>query len=341
MVNIAIVGITGYAGEELLKILSVHKKANLTVLMGRSFNETKPLKELYPDFSHINLSCESLNIETLTKRADLIFLALPHRVSFEVVPDIIQAGGKVIDLSADFRINNGEIYEQWYGSKHSATHLLTEAVYGMPEIYRDKIKKAKLVANPGCYPTTVILGCTPVLKKGLVDVNTIIVDAKSAVTGAGRKAVAEYYNKEHPNFRPYNIGGSHRHIPEMEQELEKVVNKKIKLTFTPHIMPAERGMLSTIYMNLNKEASTKKVLDIYFEFYKNEKFVRILPEGQLPSIHKVVNTNYCDIGVKIDERTKKLIIISAIDNLVKGASGQAVQNMNIMYGFNEEEGLKR
>jgi N-acetyl-gamma-glutamyl-phosphate reductase len=278
-------------------------------------------------------------VPSLAKKVDVVFLALPHRVSFEIVPALIKEGKKVIDLSADFRLKSAALYERWYGEKHTAEPLMAKAVYGLTELYRDDVKKADLVANPGCYPTTVILGCMPAFKNGLADLSSIIIDAKSGISGAGRKPTAEYFKNEHPNFRPYNIAGGHRHIPEIEQELSRVAGKNITVTFTPHIMPLERGMLSTIYMNLKKKVSSAEALAMYQEAYKNEPFVRVLPEGEIPRVKNVVNTNFCDIGLKVDERTGRLIVVSAIDNLVKGASGQAVQNMNIMFGIDEKEGL--
>jgi len=339
MINVGIVGITGYTGEELIKILLKHKQAKISVLAGRSASETKPVCEIYPNLSSSDLKCEALDVPSLSRKADVIFLALPHRVSFEIVPDLIKAGKKVIDLSADFRLNDGEIYEKWYGSKHTATHLLSEAVYGLPEIYRDKIKKAKLIANPGCYPTSIILACAPAMKKKIVKTSSIIVDSKSGISGAGRKAAKDYFEKEHPNFRAYNIGGLHRHIPEIEQELSKVAGSSVTMTFTPHIIPIERGMLSSVYLDLNKKISTSEIVNLYKDFYKNEPFVKVLAEGELPSTKNVVNTNFCEIGLKVDERIDRLIVISAIDNLLKGASGQAVENMNIMFGLDEKEGL--
>jgi N-acetyl-gamma-glutamyl-phosphate reductase len=339
MTNVGIVGITGYTGEELLKIIAKHRNVTIAVLAGRSTGEARPLREIYPHMAHLGLCCEALDVAALTRRTDIIFLALPHRVSFEIVPDLIAAGKKVIDLSADFRLGNAAVYEKWYGEKHTAHHLLADAVYGLPEVYRKKLRAARLVANPGCYPTTVILACAPVFKRGLVDLSSIIIDAKSGVSGAGRKAVEEYYKKEHPNVRPYNIGGAHRHIPEIEQELSKAAGEKVLVTFTPHIVPQERGMISSIYMDLKKNTNTAEVLALYQTHYSNEPFVRVLPEGRIPEIRNVVNTNTCEIGLKVDERTSRLVVISAIDNLVKGASGQAVQNMNIMMGFDEKEGL--
>jgi N-acetyl-gamma-glutamyl-phosphate reductase len=289
--------------------------------------------------AHLDLCCEALDVPSLARRTDVVFLALPHRVSFQIVPGLIDTGKKVIDLSADFRLANAAIYEKWYGEKHTAHDLLKEAVYGLPEIYRNKIASARLIANPGCYPTTVILGCAPLLKSDIIDLSTIIIDAKSGISGAGRKAVEEYYKKEHPNFRPYNIAGAHRHTPEIEQELSRIAGKEITVTFTTHIMPVERGMLSTIYINLKKKVTSAEITARYKEFYREEPFVRVLDEGKIPEIKNVANTNFCEIGCKVDERTNRLILVSAIDNLLKGASGQAVQNMNIMFGLKETDGL--
>jgi N-acetyl-gamma-glutamyl-phosphate reductase len=339
MIRVGIVGITGYTGEELLKILLKHKQAKIAVLAGRSTSEVRSVRELYPHLGDTGLATESLDIASTAQRTDVVFLALPHRVSFEIVPEFMRQGKKVIDLSADFRLNNSSVYEKWYGGKHTAHELLAQAVYGLPELYREKIRTASLIANPGCYPTTVLLGLAPAIRSGLVDVSSIIIDSKSGISGAGRKSVAEYFKNEHPNFKAYNIAGGHRHIPEIEQELGKIAGEKTVVTFSPHIIPVERGMLSTIYVTLREKKSTAEIVALYREFYRDEPFVRVLAEGQVPGTKNVVNTNFCEIGLKVDERAGRLVIVSAIDNLVKGASGQAVQNMNIMFGFDEKEGL--
>ncbi|MCB4791379.1 MAG: N-acetyl-gamma-glutamyl-phosphate reductase [Elusimicrobia bacterium] len=338
-INVAIAGIKGYTGEVLLEILSSHEGVKLALATSRLSGKPVPVKEIYPDLGDINLMCENLDVEVLAKKTDIVFLALPHKVSLELVPEFLKHNVKVIDLSADFRLNSAEVYEKWYGGKHSAPHVLKDAVYGLPEFYAKDIKNAKLIANPGCYPTTVILGCAPALRNGLVDTGSIIADAKSGVSGAGRNFSKEYFQIHHPDHRAYNIAGKHRHIPEMEQELSKIAKKEITLTFTPHIIPVERGMLSTIYMNLSKKTDVKAMVKIYKEFYKDKPFIRVLDEGEIPNIKSVVYTNYCDIGLDIDQRTNRLIVVSCIDNLVKGASGQAVQNMNIMCGFDEKMGL--
>lgn len=338
-IKAGIIGITGYTGEGLLKILSGHPGVELSVLASRSAEHPRPVKDIYPHLAHIDLMYEKLTAAQVAERADVVFLALPHKVSFEVVPELMGNGRKVIDLSADFRLNDASEYERWYGGKHTAGSLLEKAVYGLPELYRDKVRKAELIANPGCYPTTIILGCTPALKHGLADTSSIIVDSKSGISGAGRKTTEEYFKNEHPNFRPYNIAGAHRHIPETEQELSKVAGEKIVITFTPNILPLESGMVSSIYMNLKKKTNSAEVTALYKDFYKKEPFIRICEGAKMPDVKNIIGTNYCDIAVRVDERTNRLIIISAIDNLVKGASGQAVQNMNVMCGFKETEAL--
>ena len=340
MIRVGIIGITGYTGEELLRILSKHKQAKITVLAGRATSELRDLKDIYPKYADLNLKCYPLNIEQIKNETDVVFLALPHAVAFEVVPDLIKAGKKVIDLSADFRIKDFETYEKWYGVKHTGKEYIKDAVYGLSEIYKDEIKSAKLIANPGCYPTTILLGSAPAIKNGLVKSEGIIIDSKSGVSGSGRKGVKAYYETEAPTSRAYKVGGKHRHIPEIEQELSNMFGKPVTITFTPQIIPMERGMLSCIYMDLAKKVSVSEIIEMYKKFYEGRKFVRVLDEGKLPSIKNVVETNYLEIGICIDERTNKLIVISVQDNLTKGASGQAVQNMNIMFGLPETEGLE-
>jgi N-acetyl-gamma-glutamyl-phosphate reductase len=338
-IKIAIIGITGYAGEELLKIFARHPRARVSCISSRSKEKAMPVKDLYPHLGEQELMVENINTDALCDRADVVFLAVPHRVSLELVPGIVQNKKKVIDLSADFRLNNSSEYEKWYNEKHTASHLLKQAVYGLPELYRPQIKHADIVANPGCYPTSSILALAPLMKKSLVDLDSIIIDAKSGISGAGRKESEEYFKKDHPDARAYKIAGHHRHIPEVEQELSKLAGREIKVTFTPHVIPVERGMLTTVYANLEKTITPKEALALFSEFYKDEPFVRVLPEGQLPRMKNVVNTNFCELGLSVDERTGRIIIVSSLDNLVKGASGQAVQNMNIMFNLNETSGL--
>jgi len=338
-VRVGIVGITGYTGEELLRIFTKHQGAQVTCVMGRENSETKPLAQIYPHIKGINLSCDALNIPKLTAVSDVVFLALPHKVSMEIVPELFKAGKKIIDLSADFRIKDIAEYSKWYGVAHNAQSELQKAVYGLSELYRQDIINASFVANPGCYPTSILLAIAPAIKHKLIDLDSIIIDSKSGISGAGRKTVQEYMANEHPNFRAYSVAGVHRHIPEIEQELSRLANKKLQVTFTPHIIPVERGMLSTVYASVNTKISNAQLHKIYKDFYKNEIFARVLDEKSLPGIKNVISTNYCDIAPSVDERTNRLVVVSVLDNLLKGASGQAVQNMNLMFGLKESEGL--
>lgn len=340
MIRAGIIGITGYTGEELLRILSKHSGVRLSVLAGRETSQLRDLKDIYPKYADLNLKCEPLNIDKIKNETDVVFLALPHAVAFEVVPLLLKAGKKVIDLSADFRLKDADTYEKWYKVKHTGKDFIKDAVYGLTELNYDNIKSASLIANPGCYPTTILLALAPAVKNDLVKPEDIIIDSKSGVSGSGRKNVIKYYETEHPTLRAYNIAGKHRHIPEIEQEISGMFGKKVTVTFTPQIIPLERGMLSVVYLKLKKRITASDAVNFYKDFYKGKKFVRILDEGFLPSIKNVANTNFCEIGIDVDTRTDKLIIVSAIDNLVKGASGQAVQNMNVMFGLDETEGLK-
>ncbi len=341
MVKVSVVGAKGYAGEELIKLLLKHPQVKITALADKMDGISREITTIYPYLAgKIDLPCAELDIEKVAKKCDIVFLALPHKVSQGIAADFIKAGKKVIDLSADFRIKDAKIYEQWYETKHLYPELLAEAVYGLPELYREKIKKARLIANPGCYPTSIILGTAPLVRERLAGTEYILADSKSGVTGAGRAFVQNFTAAEEKseNLKAYSIG-IHRHTPEIEQELSNLAGKETMILFTPHLIPIMRGILSSIYIMPNSNFNTKELLEIYKEFYHGEPFVRILPEGKFPETNEVVNTNYCNIGVKADERTKRIIIVSAIDNLIKGASGQAIQNLNIMCGFDEKEGL--
>ncbi|HYA12796.1 MAG TPA: N-acetyl-gamma-glutamyl-phosphate reductase, partial [Syntrophales bacterium] len=263
---------------------------------------------------------------------------LPHGISMSVVPIFLEAGKKVVDLSADFRLRDVTVYEQWY-SRHAAPDFIKEAVYGIPELYRDYISNARLVANPGCYPTSVILGLAPLLKAGWIDDASIIVDAKSGVSGAGREPqVGMLFCEVDEGFKAYKVG-KHRHTPEMEQEIGILAGHDVRISFTPHLLPISRGILSTIYATLGKDLTDVDLIELYNEFYEGKKFVRIYKSGMFPDISSVRGSNYCDIGLTIDRRTKRVIIICTIDNLIKGASGQALQNMNLMCGISEDTGL--
>ena len=336
MVKVGVVGATGYAGEEVIKILVKHKDAKVTELSA-IIDREEPFSDIFPAFKgKIDLICKKPDAEAMAKNTDLVFLALPHKVSMEFAPRFLKAKKRVIDLSADYRLNP-DVYKAWYGADHKDTANLPNAVYGLPELYTDSIKKADLVANPGCYPTSVILGIAPALKAKVVDVSNMIADSKSGVTGAGRRPdLALSFAEVNENLKAYKVN-EHQHKPEITRILSEVAGKDVDVVFTPHLIPMNRGILSTIYLRLTGKADTKSVLDIYRDFYKGKPFVRISPEGKLPQIRDVVGTNYCDIGLKVTGNM--LIVVSCIDNLTKGAAGQAVQNMNIMYGFEETEGL--
>lgn len=341
MIKTAILGGSGYTGFELLRILANHPQAEVVAITSRQ-HKGDNVETVFPGLKNVSKLKfqDPANFNSFAK-ADVVFSALPHHVSMEIAPYILKKGKRVIDLSADFRLKHAKVYEAWYG-KHMAKGLLKKAVYGLPEIYRDKIKHAELVANPGCYPTGAILGLAPAIEAGIVDADSIIIDSKSGVTGAGRGASLDTsFAEVNEGFKAYKVG-EHRHTPEIEQGLSEIAGKNIKVTFTPHLLPVNRGILSTIYASVNskhKTQNTKPILEIYKKYYKNEFFIRIMPEGTFPNISQVKGSNFCDIGLKLDERTGRLIIVTAIDNLVKGASGQAVQNMNIMFGIPETLGL--
>jgi len=340
MLKVAIVGASGYTGVELLRILYTHPEAAVTCVTSEQ-NAGKRISEVFPSLrDRCDLVLENLEPVRVAGKADFIFTALPHKAAMEVVPTFIKLGKRVVDLSADYRLQDAREYALWY-EPHLNPLLLKQAVYGLPELKRAKIAESELVANPGCYPTSVILGLAPLLKKKLVDISTIIADSKSGVTGAGRSAkVDNLFCEVNDGFKAYGVGGAHRHIPEIEQELSHLAGKKVTISFTPHLVPMDRGILSTIYASPVKPVTTPELLKLYADFYKGEPFVRVLPAGCFPSTAHVRGSNFCDIGLTVDSRTGRVIIVSAIDNLVKGASGQAVQNMNIMNGFPENLGLE-
>ncbi len=338
MIRIGIVGASGYTGVELARILCNCPDVKLTVATSRQY-KGKKLADVYPSLAGmVDIVCEDLQAEELSDRADLFFTAVPHQTAMAIVPDLLEAGKKVVDLSADFRLHDAGVYEQWY-QVHSAPQYLPEAVYGLPELHRQQIAKARLVANPGCYPTSVILGLAPLLQAGVVDPGTLVVDSKSGASGAGRLAqTGSLFCEVTDGFKAYKVG-EHRHTPEMEQEISKLCGQQVVITFTPHLLPISRGILSTMYAKLSKPVTDTEIGELYNNFYQDEPFVRLCGLGQFPATQFVRGSNFCDIGFKVDERTGRVIILSAIDNLVKGAAGQAVQNMNLMCGFPETQGL--
>ncbi len=338
MIRAAVIGGTGYAGAELVRILSGHPRAELTMITSRQY-AGQPFSDIYPAMAGIvNLTCHAFSEEAVSEAADVIFTALPHKASMGVVPGLIDRGKKVIDLSADFRFKDPDLYEAWY-EPHQAKDLLKTAAYGLPEIYFEDIQNAFLVGNPGCYPTSVILPLLPLIKAPFVDPDSIIADSKSGTSGAGRSvSLATHFCEVNEGFKAYKVA-EHRHNPEMDEVLSLFAGRTIHMTFTPHLVPMTRGMLTTIYVGLKEDVSSRDVASYLDSFYEDKPFVRICPRGRFPNTLYVRGTNYCDIGFQVAERTKLLVLISAIDNLVKGASGQAVQNMNIMFGFAETAGL--
>lgn len=339
IINVGIVGSTGFAGEELVDILLKHPNVRITNISAK-IDQPQKFSEIFPRFKNrIELTCTEPDIKEIVRKCDLVFLALPHTASMSMVPKLLKSGKRVIDLSADYRFKNVKVYEKFYQTKHKDKFNLGQAVYGLPEIYRPKIKGAKLVANPGCYPTAAILALAPAVACGFADPGYIIIDAKSGVTGAGRKLAEGFlFSAINEDFKAYKVN-LHQHIPEINQVLSRLAGEKIKVVFVPHLLPLNRGIIETVY--LKKLCGTKNkrlnLVNLYRKFYKTEPFVRIKDEGQFPKISDVAGTNFCDIGIKDD--ADNIIIISAIDNLLKGASGQAVQNMNIMYKFPEHMGL--
>ncbi|MDD3905642.1 MAG: N-acetyl-gamma-glutamyl-phosphate reductase [Candidatus Omnitrophica bacterium] len=336
MIKVGIVGATGYAGAEAIRILLGHKDVKITEL-ARFSDTDEPISTVFPEFKgRIDMICKKIDATEISRNVDFVFLGLPHKAAMDLVPIFIKAGKSVVDLSADYRLSP-EAYKKWYGLEHKDKANLPKAVYGLPELYRDAIKKSKLIANPGCYPTSVILGTAPALKTKAIDPRYIIADSKSGTSGAGRKAdLSLSFCEVNENLKAYKVN-EHQHMPEMNKILFEVSGEAIDMVFTPHLIPMNRGILSTIYLRLNKKFDTKAVIDMYKDFYKGKPFVRVLDEGIFPQIKSVVMTNYCDIGIKVSG--ENLIVVSCIDNLTKGAAGQAVQNMNIMCGFPETEGL--
>ncbi|HWI54986.1 MAG TPA: N-acetyl-gamma-glutamyl-phosphate reductase [Desulfobacteria bacterium] len=339
MIKAGIIGATGYTGVELVRILSRHPEVRLESLTSQSY-AGQSFESVFPSSANFaDMLLEPQDAGALAERCDVIFTALPHGVSMEVVEAVTQKGKKVIDLGADYRFDRVDVYEEWYKLQHLTPELARQSVYGLPELHREEIRNAQVVGNPGCYPTSIILGLAPLLKNGLIDTSTIISDSKSGVSGGGRGLnLAFHYPECNENFKAYNIG-THRHIPEIEQELSKLAGNDVTISFTPHLVPMTRGILSTIYASLNKSRSVEDILELYTDFYEDEYFVRIHPKGQYPQTKWVYGSNFCDIGITVDSRTNRVVVVSTIDNLVKGASGQAVQNMNIVFGLPERTGL--
>jgi len=341
MLKVAIVGSSGYTGGELMRILINHPHVMVSAITSER-SAGQPIAALFPHLAGLTrLVCEPLDPDVIAKKADFVFLALPHVTAQDAANKFHGLGSRVVDLSADYRLVDQAVYERWYEHSHQYPELLKQAVYGLPELRRAQIKKASLVANPGCYPTSAILGLAPLITMGLIRLASIIIDSKSGVTGAGRSpSLAHHYPEVNEGLMAYKIG-THRHTPEIEQELSALAGQPVTISFTPHLVPMNRGILTTMYADLKADTDTALLQGHYQEFYKTEPFVRVLPVGQFPNVRNVRGSNFCDIGVVVDPRTNRVVIVSAIDNLVKGASGQAVQNMNLMMGFDETAGLDR
>ncbi len=338
MIKGAVIGATGYAGQQLVWFLNNHKYVEIKFLASHTYADEE-FSKIYNNYTGIiNNKCINMReVEERLEEIDVLFIALPHGKSFDIVQKALEKGVKVIDLGADFRLEDVECYEEWYKLEHKCPELLEEAIYGLVEIYRNEIKNKKLIANPGCYTTASILALYPLLKSKLIDTDSIIIDAKSGVSGAGRGLnTASLYAECNESIKAYGVAG-HRHTPEIEQELSKAAGEKLLLNFTPHLVPMNRGILATCYGKLKNNISQEEVYKIYEEFYKNDYFIRIV--DTLPETRNVRGSNFCDIGIRVDKRTNRIIVVSAIDNLIKGAAGQAVQNMNLIFGLEEGEGI--
>ena len=332
MTSVAVVGASGYVGGELLRLLFRHPKVQVTAVTSEQ-SSGKPVHALFPNLRGPELLCESLDPQQVAARAEVIFLALPHTKSAGPAQTFLKAGRKVIDLSADFRLRDARSYETWYQTPHPCPDLLRTAVYGLPELHRDAIRSASLVASPGCYPTAAILSLAPLAKHQLLG-EQVIIDAKSGISGAGRTpALAYHFPEANESMEAYKLG-AHRHIPEIEQELSATV------TFTPHLVPMTRGILSTAYVRLRQARTSEQLTALYREFYKGEPFVRVLNPGQSPNPRHTRGANLCDVSAFADPRTGTAVLMAALDNLVKGASGQAVQAFNLMQGWDETLGLQ-
>ena len=340
MIKVGIIGATGYAGGELVRILMGHKDAEIKWYGSRSYVDQKYADVYRNMFQIVDAKCMDDNMEELADQVDVIFTATPQGLCASLVNEEILSKTKIIDLSADFRLKDVNVYEEWYKIEHKAPQYIDEAVYGICEINRDLVKSARIVANPGCYTTCSILTAYPLAKEGLIDMSTLIIDAKSGTSGAGRGAkLPNLYCEVNENIKAYGVA-THRHTPEIEEQLGYASGEKVVLNFTPHLVPMNRGILATEYATLKKKVTYEEVKAVYDQYYAKEKFVRVLDRDVCPETKWVEGSNYVDIGFKIDPRTNRIIMMGAIDNLVKGAAGQAVQNMNLLFGLPEDEGLE-
>ena len=340
MIRVGIIGATGYAGGELVRLLLGHKDARIVWYGSRSYVDQKFAGVYQNMFQLVDASCLDDNMEEMAKQVDVIFTATPQGLCASLIKEEILQKVKIIDLSADFRIKDVAVYEKWYGLEHKAPQYIEEAVYGLCEVNREAVKKARLIANPGCYPTCSFLSVYPLVKEGLIDPNTLIIDAKSGTSGAGRGAkVDNLFCEVNENIKAYAVAG-HRHTPEIEEQLSLAAEEPVRINFTPHLVPMQRGILVTAYASLKREVSWEEVKAVYDRYYEKEYFVRVLEKDVCPQTRWVEGSNFVDVNFKIDHRTGRIIMMGAMDNLVKGAAGQAVQNMNLMFGAEESEGLR-
>ncbi|MDQ1911308.1 N-acetyl-gamma-glutamyl-phosphate reductase [Paenibacillus sp. GD4] len=335
----AIIGSTGYGGVELIRLLLAHPHVAITSVISSS-SAGAPIADGYPHLNQILTDrLDAIDVELIRGKADVVFLATPHGVASELAPKFLDAGLKVIDISGDFRLTNGETYEQWYKHKPADPAYVERAVYGLAEVFGEEVHGAEFISNPGCYPTATLLGLAPLAANGWIDLKSIIVDAKSGVSGAGRGlSLLVHYSEINENFLAYKVN-KHQHTPEIEQVLGRLAGEEVVMTFTTHLVPMTRGILSTIYVNLKEQRTEDEVLELFRSYYAGRKFVRIRDKGKWPATKEVWGSNYCDIGISLDPRTGRLTVISVIDNVVKGAAGQAIQNLNLMMGWDEATGL--
>ncbi len=339
MIKAGIIGATGYAGNELVRLLLQHRDVQIVWYGSKSYIDRKYASVYENMFQIVDETCLDDNMDALADEADVIFTATPQGLCASLVTEEILNRAKVIDLSADFRIQDVSVYEKWYGIRHASPQWIGEAVYGLSEINREAIRHARLLANPGCYPTCSILSVYPLVKEGWIDPNTLIIDAKSGTSGAGRGAkVNNLYCEVNENIKAYGVA-SHRHTPEIEEQLSYAAKKNVTISFTPHLVPMNRGILVTAYASLTKDVTEEDIRAVYEQYYGKETFVRLLESGVCPQTRWVEGSNYVDVNVKVDPRTRRVILMGAMDNLVKGAAGQAIQNMNLMFGRKEQEGL--
>ena len=338
MTRVGVVGATGYAGAELIRILAGHPEVTLSIITSRQYAGSK-FSEIYPAMATmVDMTCSELSLDRLNQEADVVFMALPHKLPMEIVPPLFEKGKKIIDLSADFRFSDVARYEAFY-QPHTAKEVLRQSVYGLCEVYPSEIAASNLVGNPGCYPTSVLLPLIPLIKNNMVETGTLIADSKSGASGAGRSlALTSHFCEVNESFKAYKVA-AHRHEPEMNEILSREAGEAVHITFTPHLIPMTRGMLTTIYATLNENVTGEDIRDCLLDSYAHCPFIRLCDDKRLPDTFHVKGTNFCDIGFRIDPNNHRLILISAIDNLVKGAAGQAVQNMNIMLGWEQTTGL--